>query len=65
MPKEIKDLRMIFLMSESEQKELDDFRLSHGIGSRGAAIRMLIRRGIEAEGRARETEGLSIESRSD
>ena len=64
MPKEIKDLRMIFLMSQSEQKELDDFRFSHGIGSRGAAIRMLIRRGIEAEGRARETENLSIETRS-
>lgn len=49
MKKEPTDKRIPLMMEESLLNQIDDYRLSKKIWSRGEAIRNLIRGGLEAE----------------
>jgi hypothetical protein len=56
---EKKNVRIPFVMSESELSQLDEWRAARHIWSRAEAIRLLITKGIEAFGlekKPKETE---------
>jgi hypothetical protein len=48
MPNDLKTERVPVLMSADELRAVDDWRFEHRIGSRGEAIRSLVRHGITA-----------------
>lgn len=45
----LRDIRSVVMLNEQEDKEIQEFRFARQIGSKGEAMRTLIRKGLEAE----------------
>lgn len=45
----LRDIRFVVMLNEQEDKAIQAFRFSRQIGSKGEAMRMLIRKGLAAE----------------
>lgn len=52
----LRDIRFVVMLTEQEEKEIQAFRFSHQIGSKGEAVRALIRKALEAETKTAITE---------
>ncbi len=50
MPDESREYRLQIMLSEEEARILDDWRFAKRMPSRAAAIRELLKRGLQAEG---------------
>ena len=45
----LRDIRFVVMLNEQEDKDIQAFRFASQIGSKGEAMRTLIRKGLEAE----------------
>jgi len=45
----LRDIRFVVMLNEQEDKDIQAFRFARQIGSKGEAMRTLIRKGLEAE----------------
>lgn len=50
-PNELKDQRVVTMMSAADIARIDDWMFENRIRSRGEAIRQLCKKGLEAEGK--------------
>jgi len=54
----VREERLQFMLSPEELKAVDNFRFNHRMPSRAAAVRELLRHGIEAVGAVIENVGI-------
>jgi len=54
--------RLQIMLDTDELRAVDDFRFSHHVPSRAAAVRELLKRGLAAEGWARGKAGVTSQS---
>ena len=54
--------RLQIMLDEDELRALDDFRFSHRVPSRAAAVRELLKRGLAAEGWSHGKAGVNSQS---